>query len=93
MRLLQHSLSDLFSAAACDQDHVFGGAEATASAGFTTAPVTIGDNVWLGAKVMVTEGVSIGVNSVVGASLAVTRDIPPNCLALGAPAQVVRRLS
>ena len=52
--------------------------------------ITIGDNVWLGARVIVLPGVSIGENSVVGVGSVVTRDIPPGSLAVGVPARVVR---
>lgn len=57
-----------------------------------TAPVTIGDDVWLGAGVIVLPGVTIGDRSTVAAGSVVTRDIPPDCLAVGTPARVVRDL-
>jgi len=56
-------------------------------------PITIEDNVWLGGGVIVCPGVTIGAGSVVGAGAVVTRDIPPNSLALGNPARVVRLLT
>lgn len=55
-------------------------------------PVMIGDNVWLGSRVIVLRGVSIGENSVIGVGSIVTRPIPANCIAAGAPARVVREL-
>ncbi|MEV5279308.1 sugar O-acetyltransferase [Streptomyces sp. NPDC051994] len=55
-------------------------------------PVTIGDNVWLGGGVIVCPGVTIGANTVVGAGAVVTRDLPPNVLAVGNPARIVREL-
>jgi maltose O-acetyltransferase len=55
-------------------------------------PITIEDNVWLGGGVIVLPGVTIGMNTVVGAGAVVTRDLPPNVLALGNPARVVRTL-
>jgi maltose O-acetyltransferase len=55
-------------------------------------PITIGENVWLGGGVIVLPGVTIGANSVVGAGSVVTRDLPPNVLAVGNPARVIRRL-
>ncbi|MEU1981260.1 sugar O-acetyltransferase [Nocardia sp. NPDC019395] len=55
-------------------------------------PITIGDNVWLGGGVIVLGGVSIGENTVVGAGAVVTRDLPPNVVAVGNPARVVREL-
>ena len=51
--------------------------------------VRIGRDVWLGAKVVVMPGVSIGDGAVVGASAVVTRDIPAGSVAVGAPANVV----
>jgi len=57
-----------------------------------TAPIVIEDDVWLGAEVMVLKGVCIGKGSVIGARSVVTREIPPNVLAVGSPAKVVRNL-
>lgn len=55
------------------------------------APITVGDYVWIGERVMILKGVNIGERSVIGAGSIVTRDIPPYSLAVGAPARVVRR--
>lgn len=54
------------------------------------APVSIGDNVWLGAGVIVCPGVTIGENSVIGAGSVVVKDIPADMVAVGSPARVVR---
>jgi acetyltransferase-like isoleucine patch superfamily enzyme len=54
------------------------------------ADIVIGKHVWLGARVTVLKGVTIGEGCVVGAAAVVTKDIPPHCLAVGAPARVVR---
>lgn len=54
------------------------------------APVIIEDEVWLGANVIVLPGVRIGKGTVVGAGSVVTRDLPSNAIAIGAPAKVVR---
>lgn len=56
------------------------------------APITLGDNVWLGGGVVVCPGVSIGEDSVIGAGSVVTRDIPAGVLAAGNPARVLRDL-
>ncbi|MFE2596067.1 sugar O-acetyltransferase [Streptomyces sp. NPDC001840] len=56
------------------------------------APVTIGDNVWLGGGVIVCPGVTIGENTVVGAGAVVTKDLPAGVLAVGNPARVIRTL-
>ena len=55
-------------------------------------PITIDDNVWLGAGVIICPGVTIGSNTVVGAGAVVTRDLPANVLAVGNPARVLREL-
>ncbi len=75
-----------------DQDHRFGPGLITAQAGFTTAPVIIGNNVWIGAKATVTKGVTIGDNVVIGANSVVTRNIPSNSVAVGMPARVIRTI-
>jgi maltose O-acetyltransferase len=56
-------------------------------------PVTIGNNVWLGGKCVVCPGVKIGDNSVIGAGSVVVKDVPENCVAVGNPCRVIRRLS
>lgn len=56
------------------------------------APVRIGNDVWIGGSATVLPGVTIGDNVVIGAGAVVTKDIPPNSLALGVPARVVRTL-
>ena len=58
----------------------------------TPDPITIGNNVWLGARVIVLPGVTIGDDSVVGIGSVVTANIPPSTLAVGVPARVIRKL-
>lgn len=58
-----------------------------------TAPVTIGDNVWIGGGVIILPGVTIGNNVVIGAGSVVTKDIPSNFLAFGNPCTVIKSLS
>lgn len=55
-----------------------------------SAPVEVGDHVWIASDVSVLRGVRIGAHSVVGARSVVTRDLPPHVLALGTPAKPVR---
>ncbi len=56
-------------------------------------PVHIGRNCWLGAGVIVVPGVTIGDNSVIGAGSVVTKDIPPNVIAVGNPCRVLREIN
>ncbi len=58
----------------------------------TTLPITIGDDCWLGAGVIICPGVTIGPRSVIAAGSVVIRDIPADSLAAGNPAVVKRRL-
>lgn len=67
-----------FSMSAVDNAHVI------------AAPVSIGDHAWLGEKVCVLKGVSIGKHSVVGAGSVVTRDVPDYSIAAGCPARVLK---
>ena len=61
--------------------------------GFTSkGPTRVGDNVWLGAHVVVTSGATIGDRCVVGANSVVTTDLPPGTIAAGAPARVLRAI-
>ena len=58
-----------------------------------TGNVFIGDGVWIGHTVYINQGVSIGDGAVVGAHSVVVDDIPPYCVAVGAPARVVRKFN
>lgn len=55
--------------------------------------VTIGEGVWLGQRVCVLPGVTIGAHSIVGTNSVVTHDIPPYSMAVGAPAKVIKKWS
>ncbi|OOM77056.1 sugar O-acetyltransferase [Clostridium sp. BL-8] len=55
--------------------------------------VKIEDNVWVGGGVIILPGVTIGKNSVIGAGSVVTKDIPENCVAVGNPCRVIKKLS
>ncbi len=56
-------------------------------------PITVGNNVWIGANVTVLPGIHIGDNSVIGAGSVVTRDIPSGVIAVGNPCRVLREIS
>lgn len=53
-------------------------------------PVVLGDDVWLGAGVVVLDGVRVGTGCVVGAGAVVSRDLPDYAIAMGVPAKIVR---
>lgn len=55
-----------------------------------TAPVTVGDNVWIGGGVILLPGVTIGDNVVIGVGSVVAKDIPSNTIAYGNPCRAVR---
>lgn len=54
-------------------------------------PVIIEDNVWVGEFVSILPGVKIGRGSIIGAQSVVTKDIPPNVIAVGVPARVIKQ--
>lgn len=54
-----------------------------------TAPVIIGDNVWIGGGVIILPGITIGDNVVIGAGSVVTKNIPSNTVAYGNPCKVI----
>ena len=56
----------------------------------TVKNVTVGKGVWLGQRVCVLPGVTVGDHSIVGANSVVTHDIPPYSIAVGVPARVIK---
>jgi maltose O-acetyltransferase len=58
-----------------------------------TAPVRVENNVWLGSRVIVQKGVTIGENSIIASNAVVTSSVPPNSIAGGIPARVLGSLS
>ena len=56
-------------------------------------PITIGNNVWIGAQACILPGVTIGDNTVIGTGSVVTKDIPANVVAAGNPCQVIRKIA
>jgi len=75
-----------------DQQHVTTALDvAIKDQGVETSPITIGDDVWLGTRVTVLMGVTIGTRAVIGAHSLVNRSIPEAMIAVGSPARTVRR--
>lgn len=58
--------------------------------GYTTSPIVIGNNVWIGDKVTICKGVTIGNNVIIGANSVVTKDIENNCIAAGNPCKKLK---
>ena len=56
-------------------------------------PITIGNNVWIGGGVIVNPGITIGDNVVIGSGSVVTKDIPPNVIAVGNPCKVLKEIT
>lgn len=59
--------------------------------GHTRVPISIGNDVWIGASCVVLPGVTIGEGAVVAAGSVVTRDVEPFCIVAGVPARILRR--
>ncbi len=57
-----------------------------------TAPVILQENVWAGESAIISKGVTIGKNSIIGAGAVVKDSIPPNVIAAGNPARVLREI-
>ena len=60
--------------------------------GVSTTPVTIEDDVWIGANAVILPGVTIGEHCVVAAGAVVTKDVPPHSLVAGVPAKVIKKI-
>jgi acetyltransferase-like isoleucine patch superfamily enzyme len=74
-----------------DHDHAFDRTDIPVlEQGATSAPVSIGSDVWIGAKATILKGVTIGDHAVIGAGAVVTTNIPSLGIAVGVPAKVVR---
>lgn len=56
------------------------------------APIRIGNGVWIGAHVTITAGVTIGDNAIIAAGAVVTKDVPPNMIAGGVPAKIIKHI-
>lgn len=60
--------------------------------GYSTKPVTIGDNVWIGRRTMFMAGSSVGNNVIIAAGSVITKNIPDNVLVGGVPAKIISSL-
>jgi len=57
------------------------------------APIQIHDKAWIGARAIITKGVTIGEGAVVATGAVVTKDVPPYTIVAGNPARVIRELA
>ena len=57
---------------------------------YTTGPIVIGDNTWIGTGAIILDGVKIGKNAVIAAGAVVNKDVPENAIVAGVPAKVIR---
>ena len=57
-----------------------------------SAPIRIGNDVWVGANATITKGVTVGDGAVIAAGAVVTKDVPPRCIAGGVPARVIKAI-
>jgi len=77
-----------------DHDHAFNKEKGTFEfKGYNTAPIRIGNNVWVGDKVSILKGVTIGDNVIIGANAVVSTDIPSNVIVGGIPAKVLKEIN
>mgnify|MGYP002856289704 CR=1 FL=1 len=60
--------------------------------GVSTSPVTIGDDIWIGANAVILPGVTIGNHAVVAAGAVVTKDVPAHTLVAGIPAKIIKEI-
>ena len=60
--------------------------------GVSTTPVTIEDDIWIGANAVILPGVTIGNHSVVAAGAVVTKNVPPHSLVAGVPARIIKQI-
>lgn len=58
-----------------------------------SAPISVGENVWIGSRSAVLKGVTIGSNSVIGLGTIVRKSVPENCVVIGNPQQIVKELN
>lgn len=57
-----------------------------------SAPITIGNNVWIGGGAIICPGVNIGDNTIIGAGSVVVKDIPANVIAVGNPCRIINKV-
>lgn len=61
--------------------------------GVSTSLIKVEDDVWIGANVVITKGITIGTHSIVAGGSVVTKDVPPQTIVAGNPARAVKRFN
>lgn len=69
-----------------DHDHNY----RQSNTGYVSAPIQIGDNVWIGANSVILKGVTIGDHAVIAAGSVVNHDVPEHCVVAGVPARIIK---
>ena len=73
-----------------DHDHCFEDLKTLIrEQGYSTKPIRIGNNVWIGAKATILKGVTIGDGVIIGANSVVTHDVPANAILVGNPGRII----
>jgi acetyltransferase-like isoleucine patch superfamily enzyme len=76
-----------------DENHIISaGSDPISDRAFIVKPISIGRNVWVGAKATILPGVHIGDNAVIGANAVVTHDVPAYTIVGGVPAHILREI-
>jgi acetyltransferase-like isoleucine patch superfamily enzyme len=76
-----------------DESHVIENGKVKGRNDFEAKPITIGSDVWIGAKATILPGVTIGDRCIIGANAVVTKDVPAGSVAVGIPAKVIKQLT
>ena len=74
-----------------DHDHAFNGGNGVEKKRFTTAPIEIGDNCWIGAGAVFLDGAVLGNGCVVAANAVLNKEYPPNSVIAGVPGKVIKK--
>jgi len=75
-----------------DHNHLFSMNDGVDQRQYTTSPIIIGAKTWIGANVVILQGVQIGCNVTIGAGSVVAKNIPDNCIAVGNPCRVIKSI-
>lgn len=89
MKKIKIGENTLISPYCCLYDHNHKG---TSKFEYNSSPIEIGNNCWIGAHCIILMGVKIGNNVIIGAGSVVNKSVPDNCVAVGVPAKVIKKI-